>query len=179
MGLESVISKLKEENGVRAVFHLTGEHLNAVVAEEQSVDTSSMGMPLVNRALEESLKRNTFVCIFCEYSFEHPTDHVMIMEDKKGNIVGHDVPECMMNKFKDDPDIIWLCDDFAIYPQNEMSEEVVIVMLPQKATIIGAAEGAEDPVILYPATTTDMLLREIFGTPEGKNTATTIIAFNT
>ena len=178
MGINEVIIKLRNSNGVRDVFLLEGESLRAVIDEEKSVDSSSMGMPMKNKALDECLKRNTFLCVYCDYTFEQPTEHIMLMEDGKGNIVGHDIPVCMANDFKDRDDIVWLCDDFAMFPLMAESEEMYIVMLPQKINTIGENEGAVDPVVLYPATTTDMVLKKIFGALDGPDVATAIIAFN-
>ncbi|MDR2698687.1 MAG: hypothetical protein LBB30_03295 [Candidatus Methanoplasma sp.] len=179
MGLEEVLAKLSTEKAIVAAFHLEGEFYEEVVEEEGSVTEGSMGMPLVNRALEEVLKRSTAVCIFVRSSFEAPTDHVMVMEDTCGNIVGHDVPACKMAEFKDDPSIIWLCDDFAIYPDRTEMHDIVMVMLPQRAKAIGEEEGAKDAVILYPATTTDIMLRMHFGIPlDDPKLASAIIAFD-
>jgi len=178
MGLKEVLTKLRTEKTVMAAFHLEGEFYREVIEEEGGITECSMGMPLVNRALEEVMKRNTAVCIFVKNSFETPTDHVMIMEDLCGNVVGHDVPACKMHEFKDDPRIFWLCEDFAIYPDRSEMHDIVMVMLPLKATSVGEEEGAKDPVILYPATTTDMMLREHFGIPLDDPVASAILAFD-
>jgi len=178
MGLEEVLSKLRSEKNVMAAFHLEGEFYREVVEEEDSITECSMGMPLINRALEAVMKRDTAVCIFVKNSFETPDDHVMIMEDLCGNIVGHDVPVCKMHEFKDDPRIFWLCDDFAIYPDRSEMHDIVMVMLPLKAKSVGEKEGAKDPVILYPATTTDIMLRTHFGIPVDDPVASAILAFD-
>jgi hypothetical protein len=179
MGLEEVLAKLRTDKSVRAAFALEGDPFKEVVKEESSVKESSMGMPMINRALDEVLRRKFTVCIFVEYTFETPVDHIMMMEDGCGNIVGHDVPVCMIDKFKDDPEIVWLCDDFAMYPCKAQTEEMYIVMLPQKIGIVGAAEGAKDVVLLYPATTTDILLRKLFGvSPDDPKIATAILAYD-
>ncbi|MCL1811609.1 MAG: hypothetical protein FWG41_05275 [Methanomassiliicoccaceae archaeon] len=179
MGLEEVLAKLSSVEAIKAAFLLEGEFYDEVVAEEDSVTESFTGMPLVNKALEEVLKRKAAVCIFCTSAFEAPTDHIMVMEDVCGNRVGHDVPACMADDFKDDPSIFWLCDDFAMYPDKADMLDVMMVMLPQKANSIGESEGVKDAVLLYPATTTDILLREHFGiSPNEPGIASAIIAFN-
>ena len=179
MSIEQVIAKLCCENSVKCAFLLEGDFYGEFVEEESSVVESSMGMPLVNRALEEVRKREMAVCLFCKSSFEVPTDHVMVMEDMCGNVIGHDVPTCMADDFKDDPNIFWLCDDFAIYP-NRTRDDVVMVMLPQKVRFVGEKEGVKDPILLYPATTTDILLRELFHIPiDEPGIASAILAFNT
>ena len=179
MGVEEVLTKLGSEKAVKAAFLLEGDFYDEVVGEEGSIIESTMGMPLVNRALEEVLKREVAVCLFCDGTFEPTTDHVMIMEDRCGNIVGHDVPARMMDDFKDDPDIFWLCEDFAMYPCRAESQEILIVMLPQKARSLGEKEGIADPILLYPATTTDVMMRKHFGISVcDPKIASAILAFN-
>jgi hypothetical protein len=178
MGVEEVLAKLVSDRSVKAAFHLNGEFYKKVIDEESSVIESSMGMPLVNRALQEVVKRKVAVCLFCYGDFETPSDHVMVLEDGIGNVVGHDVPACMMDRFKDDPEIFWLCDDFAVYPNRAASVEMLMVMLPLKVKFVGHEEGAKDPVLLYPATTTDILLRGLFGISMDEPIASAILAFD-
>lgn len=178
MGIEAILAKLNNERSIRAAYLLDGDFYKEVIAEESSVIESTMGMPLANRALDEVLKRDVSICIFCDAAFEVPTQHVMVLEDTDGNVVGHDVPECMMNDFNDNPDAYWLCDDFIMYP-DRTSGDVVMVMLPQKVSIIGADDGVLDPILLYPATTTDILLKEHFKVSQDEaGLASAILSFN-
>lgn len=178
MSLDDILKKLESDDAVKGAFHLDGELYKKVIAEESSVTTSSMGMPLVNRALEATLKRDTAVCVFCTDGFEIPIEHTMILEDGDGNRIGHDVPVCMIDDFKDDTEIFWLCDDFAVYPNRQTSDETLMVMLPLTARSIGEQDGAKDPIILYPATTTDIILKEHFGIPLDSHLASAIVSFN-
>ncbi len=179
MGLEEALEKIRSDRSVTAAFVLEGEIYKEVVGEEGSVTESTFGMPLINRALEEVMKREIAVCIFCDGSFEPPSDHVMVMEDDRGNLVGHDIPVCRMGEFKDDPNIFWLCDDFVMYPNKTESQDIVMVMLPQKVCSIGEDEGVRDLILMYPATTTDILLRKHFGVSvDDPKIASAIMAFN-
>ncbi|MDR1691147.1 MAG: hypothetical protein LBR42_04830 [Candidatus Methanoplasma sp.] len=177
--VDDILAKLNANSGVRAAFPLEGEFYNDVIAEESSVIESSMGMPLINKALKEVMKRKIAICVFSRVTFEVPTEHTMLMEDGNGNVIGHDVPACMMDNYKDDPDIFWLCDDFAMYPHKAETEEMLIVMLPQKSKFITEADGAKNAVLLYPATTTDIMLRQHFGiSPSEHGIASSILAFD-
>ncbi|MDR1404411.1 MAG: hypothetical protein LBJ20_02430 [Candidatus Methanoplasma sp.] len=179
MGLEDVLARLGAERSVKAIFPLEGDFYKEVIMEEGSITESSFGMPIVNRALEEALRRDVAICLFCDGTFEVPTGHVMVMEDGCGNRIGHDVPVCMMDDFKDDPEIFWLCDDFAIYPQKAESQETFMIMLPQNVESVGKEEGVKNPILLYPATTTDIMLRKHFGIPlDDPKLASAILAFD-
>jgi len=177
VGLKEVLDVLDASDSVKAAFVLEDEFYNEVVEEERSVTDCAFGMPFINRALEEVCKREIAVCLFTSDNFGYVTEHIMIMEDIHGNIVGHDVPKCMMNDYKDNPEIVWLSDDFAMYPNADLFK-VNMVMLPNKAKFVGEKEGVRDPVLLYPATTTDMLLKQHFGVPLEERIWTAILAFD-
>jgi len=177
MSLEEIIDKLRSEKSVKAVFLLEGDFYDDVIDEESSVTESTSGMHFVNRALEEVRKRGTAVCLFCEGALETMPGHVIVMEDSCGNTVGHDVPPSMICDFKEEPGMCWLSEDFVVYPDKAM-DDVMIVMLPRKVLFIGEKEGAGDPVLLYPATTTDIMLRRHFGIPlNSPHLASAILGF--
>jgi hypothetical protein len=179
MALNAVLEKLSCEKGVERVFVLDGDILKKVFEEEGGIAESSFGMPMDNRALAECMKRNTFLCVFCDYSFELPTDHVMVMEDDAGNRVGHDVPACMCGKFSDDPDAVWMGDDFVMFPNLATSGDLMVVMLPQKVKCLGEKDGVGSPILMNPATTTDILLRTHFGIKsDNSDIASAILAFD-
>ena len=177
MGLKEVLDVLGSVNAVRSAFVLEGEFYERVMKAEGSVTECAFGMPFINRALEEVCKRSVSLCLFTSGNFEDVTEHIMILEDAHGKIVGHDVPKCMAGDYKDNEEIIWLSEDFALYPNADMWK-VNMVMLPNKAKFVGEKEGVRDPVMLYPATTTDILLKEHFGVPLNERICTAILAFD-
>jgi hypothetical protein len=178
MSIETIIKKLRSAEGVAEAFVLEGEILNTVLDEEGSIDTS-IGMPLDNRALAECIRKNTILCLFCGYSFEPPSEHVMIMEDGNGNIVGHDIPIGSKDDPINDPDAVWLSEDFVMFPSLMTCDDMKVVMLPQKINTINETDGAKGPILLYPASTTDMILRKHFGIDtEDPDIASALLAFD-
>jgi len=177
VGLKEVLDVLGSIDFVKAAHVLEGEFYDRVMKEEGSVKECAFGMPFVNRALEEVCKRTVSLCLFTSGNFEDVTEHIMILEDAHGNIVGHDVPKCMADDFKDNEDIIWLSEDFALYTSANLFK-ANMVMLPNNAKFIGENEGVKDPVMLYPATTTDILLKEHFGVSVNERIWTAILAFD-
>jgi len=178
MGMDGIVEKLKGREGVFDVCMLTDELFKEFLKEESSVEESSMGMPLVNEALKECLHRNSHLAVFSSGSFDMPQDHVMVMKDDEGHIVGHDVPKGMMEMFQEMQDVIWLCDDFVMFPSVCAMSEISMHMLPQRLTIIDEGDGAGNPVVLYPATTSDMLLKRMFSIPLDSKLASAIISFD-
>jgi hypothetical protein len=178
MTLDIILQNILSRNSVKWAFTIDREFWLTITEEEFGVGTVS-GMPMENRALAECKKRDTMICLFCNGIFEEShSGHVMIMEDNNGNIVGHDVPDHMLDKFKDDPDVFWLCDDFVMFPNKASLGDIKMVLLPKKVESLNETHGAIDPILLYPATTTDMLLKRHFGIDPDHRISSAILAFN-
>ncbi|MGE4577441.1 MAG: hypothetical protein AB7D42_02780, partial [Candidatus Methanomethylophilaceae archaeon] len=87
MSVDEIIESLKRHRGVRKVA-LLEEDLVDIIKEEESQIVSVSGMPIVNEAMEVCLSKDIKLCIYCDYSFEHPDDSTMFMKDGEGRIVG-------------------------------------------------------------------------------------------
>jgi hypothetical protein len=178
MGFEDALSKVKSAKGVINAFPMDGPILESVCAEEDSVRLSG-GMILENRALDECLRRNVHICVFSRDFFEPMSDITMLMEDAFGNVVGHDVPECMIEEYKCRTDIVWLSDSFVLYPNVTSRSEPRLVMLPRKVRLIGAADGVFGAVGYYPSITSHNILREHFVIGDDPDVSSMIIGMDT
>jgi hypothetical protein len=179
MVAESVLKKIRSREGVAHAFLLEGDALREALDEEAGVGTMS-GMPMENRALAECLRKEVAICMFCTGIFEESeaSEHIMIMEDSGGNVVGHDVSDEMIPLYKEDPEVFWLCDDFVMYPCKASIGDMKMVLLPKKIRSLGEADGVREPVILYPATTTDFILKRLFNIAADSKIASAILAFD-
>lgn len=178
MDVQRIVEALSCKSGIISVVVPDGPVLNEIFEMEACIEDTSFGMPMDNRALEVCKNRSMHVIVFCEYTFEPPTDHVMIMEDENGNMVGFDIPVGRQEEYIDRTDIVMLSDDFALLANAE-SEIAKVVMLPQDAKCIGAEEGIRDPVIFYPATTTDMYIKDKYGVDiSASHIASALISFD-
>ncbi len=177
MDVREISALLNSMPGVHKAVVPDNDVINEVFRREASIEDTTFGMPMDNRALKTCMKRSLHVVIFCDYVFELPTDHVMTMEDCDGNLVGYDIPVGKQEEYIDRTDIVWLSDDFVLL--TGVGDIDRVVMLPQKATCIGCAEGVSDPVIFYPATTTDIFLKDVFGMDKSTpSIASALISFN-
>lgn len=178
MDVQRIVEALSCKSGIVSVVVPDGPVLNEIFEMEACIEDTSFGMPMDNRALEACKSRSMHVIVFCEYTFEPPTDHVMIMEDENGNMVGFDIPVGRQEEYIDRTDIVMLSDDFALLANAE-SDIAKVVMLPQDAKCIGAEEGIRDPVIFYPATTTDMYIKDKYGVDiSASHIASALISFD-
>ncbi|MDR2846476.1 MAG: hypothetical protein LBV63_04250 [Candidatus Methanoplasma sp.] len=179
MTLDTIMQNILSRGGVKWAFPIEREFWLTVSEEENGIGTVS-GMPMENRALAECRKRDTAICMFCNGVFEESHGgHVMIMEDNSGNVVGHDVPADMMDQFRNDPEAFWLCEDFVMFPNRALAGDIKMVMLPKPVVSLNETHGAKDPILLYPATTTDLLLKRHFGiATDDHRLSSAILAFD-
>ncbi len=162
MSDDKIIDKLMAAKGARAAFPADEETFDMVCRLEDGITDTTFGMPMENRALKACIGSQDRAVFFCDYSFEPPECHVMIMEDSNGKMVGFDVPDCLREKYSSDPDLVWMGEDFAIDPAADMGE-CTMVMLPQELKCLGEAEGVKRAVILYPALEADQYLKKKYG----------------
>lgn len=162
MDPKAIAEKLMNAPGIHLAVVPDDDVLNELFAREDDIVDTTFGMPIDNRALAACRGRSKHVVIFCDYTFEVPDGHVMMMEDENGKTVGFDIPSGKAEEYIDRTDLVWLSDDFVLLTTTG-SDIAKVVMLPQKARCIGEKDGVKDAVLFYPATTTDMFLKKRFG----------------
>lgn len=178
MSLEEVLNRIKADPNVHSVFLMDEDMVARMNAEESTVNTS-IGLPLDNKALRACMEKKCFVCIFCYGKFDPPKDHVMLMVDGNGKVVGFDIPPGKEGEYSGRGDLVWLSDDFVMDVSCGMGDDICVVMNPQKVTVVGASEGVSDPILFYPSTTTDLLLRAEYGIdPNDSRIASAVMAYD-
>lgn len=160
MVLEDFLRYVKELNGVLDAFIPDDSTMESIFALESNVEDTSFGTPMDNRALAESKKRLKHIIVFCNYAFSVPTDHVMVMEDADGCIVGFDIPPGKQEEYIDRTDLVWLSDDFVLVMNGK--DMAKVVMLPQKLDFVNGKYDVDNAILFYPVTTTDIFLKEKF-----------------
>lgn len=170
------MARLESLGRVRSVHHIENDTVAMIAEEEGSVRTSS-GMPFQNLALDAFMAHSDFLCVFCTDDIEPSSDHVLAMMDGDDRMVGFDIPRGREAEFKDRQDLVWLSDDFAMYP-NAFDGDVRMVMMPHKITIIGRSEGIVDPILFYPSTTVDQMLKRVYGIEDDLGLASALVSFD-
>lgn len=171
---DTVADVLREHNGVLKVVIPDRDFLSVLEEDDLCVDTS-FGMPIDNKAMDACLSCDFVLCVYADTSFEQPSDKIMMMQDTSGNIVGHDIAQSQMDEYQGREDLIWLSEDFVVYPNVEMSEDIILVMLPQIYNGFSEEDGVAEAVIFYPATTTDSMIKEKYGEFDDPHIATLLM----
>ena len=174
---EQIIETVKKHKGVHKVESLDDDFIEEIKNEDLSVETS-FGMPIDNQALLECFSRDFALCLYADYSFEHPVDSTMMMKDSKGNVVGHDIADGQMEEYQTREDLIWISDNFVMYTDVNMGEDLRLVMMPQKYLGFSYDDGVLEATLFYPMPTTDCLIKNRYGDPMDPQIATAIMGIN-
>lgn len=174
---EGIAEILKRHDGVVRVEIPDRVFLCTLVEDDMCVDTS-FGMMIENKAIKACLSCDFVLCVYANMSFEKSENTVMVMQDSKGNVFGHDIPRSQIKDYEGREDVIWLSDDFILYPNADVGEDTMLVMLPQKYERFTQDDGVSEALIFYPAVTTDSLIREKYGYPNDNDIATLLMGIN-
>jgi hypothetical protein len=177
MSVEAIIESLSKHRGVRQIVLIDEELIN-VIKDEESQVVGALGMPIENEAMLECLSKEIKLCIYCDYSFEHPDDSIMFMKDGEGNIVGQDVAECKKSQFEEKEGLIWLSEDFVLYPNADMGSEVRMVMVSQRYHGFSEEDGVSEALLFFPATSTDCIIKSRYGYPQDPEVGTAIMGLS-
>ncbi len=161
---------------IHLAFVPTKDELEKFLALESTMSTSS-GMPLVNRALEDARERTCHVIILQKGLMKHPPFHTMTMIDTLGNTVGFDVPDNLRHEVEGRDDLVWLSDDFVMDP-NLCMGEVSMVLHSCPVSEFDDLPDVADMVLMFPATPVDELIRETYGVPKTREFNSAILSFN-
>ncbi|MFA6802326.1 MAG: hypothetical protein WCR09_02640 [Candidatus Methanomethylophilaceae archaeon] len=177
MSVERIIESLGKHRGVKQII-LLDEELTDIIKDEESQVVGSFGIPIENEAMKECLSKEIKLCIYCDYSFEHPDDSIMFMKDGEGNIVGQDVADCKKSQFEEKDGLMWLSEDFVLYPGADMGPDIRMVMVSQRYHGFSEEDDVSEAVLFFPATSTDCIIKSRYGYPQDPQVGTAIMGLS-
>jgi len=162
MGLEQVINKVISQIGYDSAVCLSQGNRDRIFAEEASVRTMA-GVPLDNVALQDCMKRKYLLCVIGSPGHSVPDGDIVKIVDGNGHILGRHVPKSQKDKYKSEKGYIWLSDDFVISPDELTILDMRVKLMPVSVDFLGSAEGVESCSMMFPSSTTDMLIKDLMG----------------
>lgn len=165
MDPEGFIGWLSEQHGAMHVF-AAPQGLMDRIAEEESTVRSSFGTHMDNSGLRDCMDHDTIAIVFTDRSFKVPGTVSMILRNTEGEIVGHNVPEDLKATLCGRDDVMFISDDFVLYPERTLDRGSVMELRskPYHGEDGRAPEGIE-PVIWFPSTTSSEIIHRWFGIP--------------
>ena len=169
-----LIEALTALDGVIAAEQLDGEAMKVVTGIETSIRTVSGGMRIENRGILDCAGMSRNYVLFCGSGFPRPEQVTMEMVDDAGEVVGHDVPPCMVDAFRSRDDVIWMSDGFVLYPGLVCDRDVRMVMLSSRMKVSGPL-GEFDVRSFYPSASSAEYLLGLFGREPDRSVAAVIL----
>lgn len=169
-----LIEALTALDGVIATEQLDGEAMKVVTGIETSIRTVSGGMRIENRGILDCAGMSRNYVLFCGSGFPRPEQVTMEMVDDAGEVVGHDVPPCMVDAFRSRDDVIWMSDGFVLYPGLVCDRDVRMVMLSSRMKVSGPL-GEFDVRSFYPSASSAEYLLGLFGREPDRSVAAVIL----
>lgn len=170
----NLIEALTALDGVIAAEQLDDEAMKVVTGIETSIRTVSGGMRIENRGILDCADMSRNYVLFCGSGFPRPEQVTMEMVDDAGEVVGHDVPPCMVDAFRSRDDVIWMSEGFVLYPGLVCDRDVRMVMLSSRMKVSGPL-GEFDVRSFYPSASSAEYLLGLFGREPDRSVAAVIL----
>lgn len=158
---DEFLEHLGKRGGVLRIEPLDRSTVQEVVRIEESICRVSCGLRLENAGVQTCASCSDLFVMFCTSEFPRPDCVTMEMVDDRGVVIGHDVTERMKYMYLGRDDLVWMSDNFVLYPNKTVPCDVRLVM---KASRLEAdLPGDVMPWQFYPSPESADLLNSIFG----------------
>lgn len=176
--MRDVIERLSQMGGTIHVFPLNEQCRNRIWEIEKDIK-AALGIPVINKGVEECLKRQHIVCIIKNKTFRPPPEPTVMLISDNGTVLGEEIlphfkPEFMATNKEE---IIWLSEEFVMYPERRGGSKEYFVMPPISFPEVEEL-GMKNVVSCSPAAPADMMLREMHGYEDDPKLASILVGFD-
>ncbi len=163
------ITYLSGLKGVLRVERLERSVVGVVADMEDSIREVTAGMRLENSGMATCASCDDVFVILADGDFPRPEAITMEMVDDRGVTVGHDVPPSQVERYRERDDVIWISDNFVLFPLKLDPHDVRMVMRATRMEV----PFDHEPWIFYPSPETADTLNTVLGV--GDRTLSTIV----
>jgi len=178
VNLADIFSRIKEMRGVVHAFPLNVECREKILEIESNI-TAALGIKVINEGVIECLKRQYIICIIKRASFRPPPEPTVMLISDDGVVLGEEVLPHFKKEFLANvkEDIIWLSEEFVMYPERKGQRKEYFVMPPVSFPEVEEF-GMLDVVSCSPSAPADMMLRQMHGHEDNPRLASILVGFN-
>lgn len=176
--MANIISRIKEMRGSVYVFPLNEECRERILDIEGNI-TGVLGIKVINKGVDECLKRQHVVCIIKKASFRPPPEPTVMLISDDGVVLGEEILPHFKKEFLANvkEDIIWLSEEFVMYPERKGNKSEYFIMPPVSFPEVEEL-GMLDVVSCSPSAPADMMLREMHGYEDDAKLASILVGFD-
>ncbi len=178
VGTSDIIKRLSEMNGTVHVFRLDDGYREKILEIEKGIK-AAMLIPCINVGVEECLKRQHVFAIIKNRAFRPPPEATVVLYSDDGTILGEEILPYKKKQFLEETkeDIIWLSEEFVMYPERKGKATEFFVMPPVSFPEISEM-GMNNVVSCSPSAPSDMMLREKHGFEDDPKLASILVGFD-
>ncbi len=128
---------------------------------EDGLVRGASGFRMENAGMNACASQDSLFVMFCDSDYDRGSEVSIEMVDDRGVTVGHDVPEAMRPQFADRGDVVWIADNFVMFPDRLGPCDARMVM---KAVRPDWSAGMDvSPRTFLPSMESAMMLKGAYG----------------
>ncbi len=163
--------------GVEKAFFLDREILDKLRNEEKNVK-AILDITVRNDGFDAALEREHVICIIKNIRFRPPPEPTVILEGDDGSIMGIEVFPHTRGEYDEREDVIWLSEDFVVFPDVTTMGREFFVMPPVSFPELNPDNGCYDVVSCSPSPTSDKMIKDQYGLKDDPKLASILVGFN-
>lgn len=176
--VSEVLDYLRTVRGVLDAYEMDEETSRAVWDVERSVRTR-IDSGYRNEGYDAAMEREHRVCVFYDNTYIFGKRSILKLMDSERTIMGTNVSPSEMEEFRVRDDVLWVSEDFVVFPSVKGVGEETFVLLPfPMEEVEQNVPGVRDAIGTSPTTSSDQALKRRFGKPMINGLNTMIIAFD-
>lgn len=178
VGTDDIIKRLSEMKGTVHVFRLDDNCRDKILEIEKDIK-AAMLIPCINMGVEECLKRQHVFAIIKNRAFRPPPEATVVLYSDDGTVLGEEILPYKKKQFLEEnkEEIIWLSEEFVLYPERKGKAMEFFVMPPVSFPEITEI-GMTNVVSCSPSAPSDMMLRKNHGFEDDPKLASILIGFD-
>ena len=176
--VQRVLDYLKTVEGVLDAYEMDDSVSEAVWDTERTVRTR-LDSGYRNVGYDHAMQRGHRLCVFYDETYIFGKRSVLKLMTSDGTIMGTSVAQKDMEAFRARDDVLWISEDFVVFPNVVGKGEEAFVLfpieLPEVEENVPCCSGA---IASSPTPSSDEILKAKFKKPMVKGLYTMVIAFD-
>ncbi len=164
-------------SGVEKAFFLDRDILEKLREEERNVK-AILDITVRNDGFDAVLEREEIICIIKNTRFRPPPEPTVILEGDDGCLMGIEVFPHSRGEYDEREDVIWLSEDFVVFPDVTTMGREFFVMPPVSFPELNPDNGFCDVVSCSPSPTSDKKIKDRYGLEDDPKLASILVGFN-
>ena len=163
--------------GTYSTWRITDEAMDHVLEIEKDTRTQTDN-DYVNVGCIRVAEKEHHLCVFYDDHMSRDLHAKVVLMTDDGTVMGTSLHRSEIPLYKDRDDVIWVSEDFIVFPEIVGRGEERVVLYPVPLPDLDEAIGCDGAIGTSPTVVSDTYLKEQRGIPIGQRIFTMIIGFD-